>query len=625
MDIEFSGVIRLTFHNIILFCIIKSIRQGGWYEKEKRKKMIILFFTFSGISLFFFISFIRYVILCNSNSVKNLSKKVYFPAYDIGTFIKKLRYTDFQNNKVFHTPKDSRNTINNNTLPVSPVIADSALTGVKIFHQYMYIDDYMYEGISRLSGENIDTFSDLSAKLETYKHDSQGLTEGSLNKIKGHVAESHVSKHFQEAGIEVEWPAISNQEGWDLLINGNAIQVKLVNDADSLLEHFKNNSDIPVVIPSDADNIPETAFNFNFNSSENIESLFDYLKDNSEKAVIVDNQLSNVDLTESTEQGTDLLTGVTDFNFPFITVAFASFREIKLLKNKSTDIISSLKNAGLDVAGVGGGGTIGGAIGTVILPVIGTIVGSFIGACLGRKITNSKKDKPLKRAFKDYEESIKKLEEEYKKLEEDYRCKFDQDKKAEQSNLDRKAKEIKDAINEKIKNLRKGIVKREKPSSNLEHNLLKNISDTIISIKKELKLSWKEYFWPSKKTIAFRQQMQKMQKMKKHFKEHFKNNKFKDRGILLQKFSEKGLCRQYILSEIRKTEKERKKYENHLVNDIIQQQNILLKQRSECMKRLSIKIKEYALQIRQKLPDIKKIQKYQDCVAKEARKLGKTD
>ena len=276
------------------------------------------------------------IILYNSNSVKNLSKKAYFPPYNIGNFIKKLRHADIQNNTVSHTSKKLKEATDKHNLPLSPVIADSAIVGVNVFHQYMFIDDNIYEGVSRLSGENIDSFSDLSAKLKTYKHDSQGLTVDSLNKIKGHIAESHVAKHFQEAGIEVNWPETSNQEGWDLLLNGNSIQIKLTNNTNSLIEHFKNNPEIPVIIPSDADNIPETAFHFD--PSDNIDSLFDYLKETPEKAVIVDNQLSNAELTESIEEGTDLLMGATEFHLPFFTTAFTFSREIKLLKNKDTDM-----------------------------------------------------------------------------------------------------------------------------------------------------------------------------------------------------------------------------------------------------------------------------------------------
>ena len=568
---------------------------------------MILFSIFSGVFLFGLISFIRYIILYNSNSVKNLSKKAYFPPYNIGNFIKKLRHTDIQNNTVSHTSKKPKEAIDKHTLPLSPVIADSAIVGANVFRQYTCIDDNIYEGVSRLSGENIDSFSDLSAKLKIYKHDSQGLTVGSLNKIKGHIAENHVAEHFKEAGIEVDWPETSNQEGWDLLLNGNSIQVKLTNNTNSLIEHFKNNPEIPVIIPSDADNIPETAFHFD--PSDNIDSLFDYLKETPEKAVIVDNQLSNAELTESIEEGTDLLMGATEFHLPFFTTAFTFSREIKLLKNKDTDIISALKNAGLDIAGM-----------TVVnfIPIPGI---HLIGYPLMREVTNKVKQIPLKNALKEYEKSAELLKKEILKAEKKYRHKFNQDKNNEQHNFNNIATEMKDTINKKIKNLRKSIIDREKVSDSLQYGLLKNIPDTIISIKKEIKLSWIEYFWPSKKTIIYKRQMKNI---KQYFTEQFKNSNFLDRSNLFQQFAEKGLYRQYILSEIKRTEEDRKSRENTLVNYITQKQNVLLKQRSERMKQLSLKITEYAQKIREELsPYIKEIQNCQSLVKQEARKLGK--
>jgi len=566
---------------------------------------MILLFIFSGFSLFALTSFIRYKIIYNSKSEKNIS----FPAYDIGSFVTKYRNTgNFQKDKI-------HGSIKNHSLPLSPVIADSILFGANIFHQYMCIDENMYEGISKLSGENIDTFSDLSAKLETYQHNWQGLTEGSLNKIKGHIAESHVAEHFQKAGITVEWPETSNQEGWDLLLNGNPIQVKLTKDANSLIEHFKNNSDIPVVIPYDAENVPENAFHFN--SSENIDDLFAYLKDNLEKSVIVDEQLSNIESTEHIEEGTDLLTGSIDGHFPFIIFAFASWREIKLFKNNDTDLKSAIKNLSLDVGGVGAGMAIGSKIGTFILPGIGTIAGGIAGACLARnKITNAIKYKPFKETEKKYEKSIKKLNKETKNVEKNIKEKFNEDKKREQSILDEKAKEIKIEINEKIKELKRWRVEKEK----LPVKLLTELPTTILSIRKKLGLGWIEHFWPNKKTITYKREITMM---KRQLQQQVKNNGFIDRGVLFQKLSEKGLFRSYILSEIKTVENERIIHENNLMAKIKEIQKRLLDQRHQSMKIFAKKIEEYGEKIRKELlPYIKEVCDYQKLLEIEAKKLN---
>ena len=178
---------------------------------------------------------------------------------------------------------------------------------------------------------------------------------------------------------------------------------------------------------------------------------------------------------------------------------------------------------------------------------------------------------------------------------------------------------MKNAVNEKIKHLRQWIVAREQPVDSLKYNLLKKIPDTAVFIKKALKLKWIEYFWPSKKTIIYKR---KMKDIKQYFTEQLRNSRFTDKGNLLQKFAEKGLCRQYILSEIKRTEENRKARESDLLNYLIQKQDILLRQRAECMKRLSAKVTKYAQQIRQELsPYIKEIQHCQNLVKQEAGKL----
>ena len=589
-----------------------------------------MYYLIGGFLLFSLISLARFIYLYRSRK-KDL-KRLNQP-YSIGNYVKKFRNTDFSSVQQTLDPKIQNRLKQSikqaNALPLAPALLDSTWEGANVIRQYLCIDDNTYEGIERLSGETIDNFSDLSAKLKTYEHNFQGLTEGSLNKIKGHIAESHIAEHFKEAGIKVTWPEVSNQEGFDLLFNGNPIQSKFIEDANSLVEHFQKYPSIPVVIPSDAGNIPETAFHFD--PSEGIGGLFNYLKDNPDNAVIVDHQLSNIDLTESIEQGTDLATGVVDFNFPWITAAFSGFRELNLLVNDDTDILSSIKNMGLDVAGVGIGAMTGGEIGAIagsIIPGPGTIIGAVVGivggAIVGRNITNDIKQEPIKKALKEMKKSRRKLKQEAKKIQEKYNKQFNEFKKEEQYKMDIMAKENKDIISKKITCFRKLAVNREKISDGFKVNLLKNIGEETEYIKKKEKLSWIEYLWPSQKTIMSVTFQRYIEKYKKYFREQFKQNRFKDRGDLFQEFSEKGLCKKYILSEIKKSEEERKTQEKNLMNEIKKKQDAILELRAKSMKRLVAKVKEYTKKIKKELlPYIKDIKNYRNLVKKEAKKLGK--
>ena len=584
-----------------------------------------LFFVsaLGGLALVSLTSFIRYILLYRSKRVKGL-EKVNFPSYDIGNLLKESRKPkldtkrDVTQTLNISSPDTSKINPKHHDLPITPVIGDSMLIGANVFYQYMCIDDHTYEGISRLSGENIDNFSDLSAKLETYAHDSQGLTEGALNKLKGHVAESHVAKHFEETGVEAVWPEASNQEGWDLLLNGNQVNVKLVNDANNLLAHFKEHPEIPVVIPSDADSIPETAFHFD--PSEGIDHLFDYLKDNPENAVIVNEQLSYIGIEENLEAGTDLALGVDEgipgFNFPLITTAVSGWREINLLEKGDTDIESAIKNAGLDIAGVGVGAGIGMAIGTAILPGIGTAAGGFLGSMIGRKVTKDIKLIPFKDAQKVWKKAVKEFKQKAQKSAVKYKQQFNQSQKIEQSNLDQQALRIKDTINHDIRNLRKRTIEREKPSIKLRKDLLRNISDEVMHIQ----LNWIDYFWPSSQTIVYIRKLNAI----KSLRQQIESNPHVDRASLFEMCAKEGLCRSYILSEIERIEEGRKIHENQLIDNIKEKQKTLLDQRLKSMKKLSSKVTEYTTQIRKELlPYIHQVKNSQNYVQKEALKLGK--
>ena len=589
-----------------------------------------IFYLVGCVSLFSLISLIRYFIVWHLIDKKTL-QKIKFPAYNLSslTHIIRKRYTVVEQNTRSFAKNDKQSFIQNRlssetkyktfTSDFISAVADSAWEGANTFRQYMCIDEHMYEGISRLSSKQIDNFSDLSTKIKTYTHDDQGLTDGALSKIKGHIAESHVVEHFSNAGIEVQWPENSNQEAWDLLFNNQPVQVKLIKDANALSEHFSKHSEIHVVIPSDAENIPDTAFHFD--GSESIDNLWNYFNNAPENPVIVDHQLSHEHLSEQVESGTDLAIESVDVDFPWITAIFSGWREKDLLVKGHTDIVSALKNTGLDMAGIGigmsSGSLLGASIGTAIMPGIGTVVGSILGnisgSLVGRGLTNKIKQKPLKSALQNLQEKCNILNKECKKAEMKYQNQFQSDKEEEQLFLNQKSNFIKQEIVHNLNYLRQWIIDKETPSETLKRRLLNNIP-------KNAKMEWFEYFWPKRKTIFYKKKLKQYQYL---FKNKFFNQDYIDRGQLFQELSQRGLCRQFILSEIKKTEKVRQKTENQILSYITKKQNVLLKLRQSCFKKLANQFMDYTQKIKEDLvPYIQSIQDSQEDVIKEAKKLG---
>jgi len=237
----------------------------------------------------------------------------------------------------------------------------AGLFGSEIIHKFLMVDDYVYEGIGRLAGQQFDSFADLSARVQTYEQDFfGGLTEGSLRKVGGHIAEPYVADHFASAGLDVQWPDASNQAGWDLLIEGHEVNVKLVADAEHLAKHFRDYPDIPAVVPGDMANIPENAIHWD--PSAGVDELFNIFSSGQEKLILVDDALSHADVMDQTADATDALVGSSDLvssHMPWVTLALSGWREAKLLQSGKTDFLSATKNASLDVAGTGIGGGVG--------------------------------------------------------------------------------------------------------------------------------------------------------------------------------------------------------------------------------------------------------------------------
>ena len=397
-------------------------------------------------------------------------------------------------------------------------------------------------------------------------------------------------------------------------------------NTNKLIEHFDRQPDIPVAVLSDENNTTEKII-LEVNPSESIDHLFNHLKTSHEKSAISNNSLFQTNLTDNFEEGTGMIAKSAAFDFPWITAAFSGFREAKLLVKNSTDILSSLKNAGLDIAGTAIGGgvgcTIGATIGSLLFPGIGTIAGVALGALsgniLGRTITNDIKQEPLKKALKKLKKSTIELKKQEIEIEKKYKDKFHQDKERAQQHMNQTAMETKNNIDKEIKNLRQWIVDRKKLSNNIRNNLLEHIPDTISSIIKTTRLSWTEYFWPSQKTIIYKR---KIRNIKKSIEKQLHNQTITDRVHLLQKLSESGLCYQQVFFEIKRAEEEKRSHENNIMQKITRKHDILLRQRFEHMELLATKASEYFKQIRMKLsPHIKRIERYQNLVKRESKKL----
>lgn len=290
----------------------------------------------------------------------------------------------------------------------SPDAAMWAAAGVDVvipiaekLHQWLSVDEKVFKAFEHLSHQPVEDMSDLFRLVQERNYAFE--TDAFVRKMIGHVGEQHAAEHFHEAGVAVAMPMNSNEPAFDMQLDGHEVNIKTWKDAsDAAYQHFRDHPDVAVVVPGDAQNIPEGALNLDpslgFDTS---------LLENQDHVVIVDKALSYAELHGDVHNATDVLAHPDPApHIPWVTMGVSAFREGKLLMNGSTDLSRAAKNVTVDTVAVGGGALAGAKAGAIIGsffgPGIGTAIGGAIGGVVGglagRQVGNSIKRAPLDEA-----------------------------------------------------------------------------------------------------------------------------------------------------------------------------------------------------------------------------------
>ncbi|WP_418637134.1 hypothetical protein [Winogradskyella sp.] len=462
--------------------------------------------------------------------------------------------------------------------------------GADVVDKYHAVDEYVYEGMSNLSGQSLDNLASLSGKAQTYQGDFwNGLSDAAVGKVGGHIGEVYAAESLQDKGLDVEWPTNSNQEGWDLLVGGHEVNVKIVEDANALSAHFLDNPDIAVVIPHDAKNIPSDAINIG--TEEGVEEFEQALMDGQENIVAYDPNLSHAEIMTQTEDATDLLTGsadIFDLYLPILTAGISGHREVKLLIHGKTDILSSFKNFGLDFVGTGGGGFVGaksGAmIGSLFSPigtVVGGLIGGGVGAIYGRKASDKAKKKKFENALDDFQVQEKIHNSRVKTIIREARREIDVFKKQKETELNNEAKRIKEETNL----LKNQLIDKRNKLYNLDFpNYIKliaqgkteiqNYKDNYQDLMKS-RNKWMSLLLPMEYEFAYDSLMKKYSEDIKTLEE-FKLNYNNQKSIqLIQALADMGVAKNEILEFFKSRELKRVEDEHELRQKIKSSQTII--------------------------------------------------
>ena len=524
------------------------------------------------------------------------------------------------------------------------------LAGSQALHKYLAIDDHVYAGVERFSGESIGSIADLSAKLQTYESGFwSGLPEGTINSLAGHIGEGYAAEYLEKAGVSVEWPLTSTQPGWDLLVNGHEVNVKLYQNASNLSQHFARYPDIPVIIPGDAQNIPDGAIRFDV--TDGIGSLQEVLSDGGDRLVLVSEDLSHADILSQVENSSGMLVGgenavgadLTEASMmiPIFTLIYSGTREAKLLKEKHTELTTSIKNVGLDVLGTGVGGVSGakaGAfLGTTVFPGVGTVVGALLGgiggAIGGRFLSNGIKEGALHQAVKELKQAKREMKTainlESKRASVIWSARL----RAQQGVVSKVAKQQQAHMAREITSLRRWRVDAERIPKEESLSLINSANEALHALRKRLERNrselglWDRWVWPSAKSVSIDLALDtielSMQGLNRCLEETLRSGAI-DRGQLYEALSKTGVSKQKILQDLADVEYERQAREGKVLGLLSDLQVRVFDQRMYAMRALTQFFEEKIAEIRAAVkPKMEATVAKYEAARSEAAKLGR--
>ncbi|GIU77308.1 MAG: hypothetical protein KatS3mg005_0546 [Bryobacteraceae bacterium] len=231
-----------------------------------------------------------------------------------------------------------------------------------MFEAFQHIDTDVLNAIEFSTSAELNNLASIADYVDARFFDAPAETaEGWFHRLVGYVGEQKAAAALESMGHHVEFAHTPNQEGWDLLVDGEPFNVKVGEFAAREGKEFLASHDgIGLVTSAEAGG------------------------DALDAKVYALPELDHLNLEEATRHTLD---GVHDgfhpeFHFPWITLIRSSFRELRLLLDQKTNIEKVLKHIAVDVAAVGGVGLAGTKVGALLGSIIGPL-GAALGGLLG--------------------------------------------------------------------------------------------------------------------------------------------------------------------------------------------------------------------------------------------------
>ncbi len=250
-------------------------------------------------------------------------------------------------------------------------LAFASLTFGDLLYDVARLDPLVLEGIDFSRAANLDStpaFAEFASGIMSKTGQS---FDSNIAQMKGYVAET-----LRRQGAEVEFPAASNQPGYDLLVTGDKFQVKCWETTEGVERHFEKYPDVPVFVNE------ELAEPYQGN-----DMVFPVLG--------VRNDQVEADTIENLDAASEIL----DLEIPIFAAAIVAAKNVYGVATRKTDFENALRNVAEGTAVRTAGGTGGAmavalsksAIGitggwaTIIIPALGAVGGQSIARRIHEK------------------------------------------------------------------------------------------------------------------------------------------------------------------------------------------------------------------------------------------------
>lgn len=242
-------------------------------------------------------------------------------------------------------------------------LAYAGITLGEFLYDYIRIDPLVVEGFDFARHADLHNFLCFAHFAEHHEELTGQALNGSISNLQGYVAERVVAQHLEAAGHDVSFPEASNQEGFDLLVDGHPFQVKCLVDTAGVHEHL-DKFDYPVIVNADlADQVGHL------------------------NNVYVDPALHHDAIINATTDTLHHGAELTDFEIPWISLAVSSLTPGYRLFQGDTDLAGFATTVTTNTVGrtaFGFAGSKGVALaGLALFGPAGAVVGAGLGAVLG--------------------------------------------------------------------------------------------------------------------------------------------------------------------------------------------------------------------------------------------------